>query len=386
MGIECLYMSPNRIMFGQGMVGSLGDLVKEFSGKKAFIVTDKGVAGLDVFQNVINSLKEAELKYVVYDDVDANPTNTQVERGCELYKKEGADVIVAVGGGSSMDTAKALGVVVANGGSVIGYEGFDAFSKDIPPFIAIPTTAGTGSEVTPYAVITNVEDPENIRKIAVCGWKLMADVALVDPVMMSTMPPRITAATGMDALSHAVEAVWSNFGMPQTDALAFAAIKLVSENLEKAVKDGSDLDARDGMAMASLMGGMAMCAGCGAVHALGHQLSSQYNIHHGTAMSIMMPPVTKFNISSCPEKIAKIAEAMGEDISGLSAEAGALKAAEAIAKLGKAVGLPTTLSEAGATKELIPACAKFAAKDGDLPGNPVTPTIDQITDLYMEVF
>ena len=222
--------------------------------------------------------------------------------------------------------------------------------------------------------------------MGVCGWKLLPRVALVDPLMMADMPPAITAATGMDALSHAVEAVYSNYAMPQTDALAYSAIKMVAENLVRAVTDGSDMEDREAMAMASLMGGMAMCAGCGAVHALGHQLSSRYGMPHGAAMSVLMPHILNFNVAACPDRIANIAVALGVDVDGLGKTEAARKAAYAIRKLGEAVGLPTTLTEYGADPELIPICAEYAQTAGDMPGNPITPTMEQIKDLYKQAF
>ena len=383
MSIECLFVHPDRAFFGQGVAQQVGECVKELGGKKAFVVTDEGVVALDVFKGVEESLKEKNVDYHIYAEVDANPTDVQVEKGAERYKREKADVLVAVGGGSSIDSAKAIGILVNNGGSIRDYEGMDLFANPIPPLIAIPTTAGTGSEVTVYSVITNTKDN---YKMAPSGWRLIARVALVDPVMMASMPPRLTAATGMDALSHAIEAIYSNYAMPQADALAYASIKLVVKHLGPAVADGSNMEAREGMAMASLMGGMAMCAGCGAVHARGHQLSNRYGMPHGMAMSIMMPVITNFNIPVCPDRIADIAVALGEDVEGLSKIDAAKKAAHAIRKLGKSIGLPTTLSEYGADPKLIPICAERALKDGDLPGNPVAPTLEQIKDLYKKAF
>ncbi len=383
MGIECLFMHPDRAIFGQGCAQQIGDCVKELDRKRAFVVTDKAVASLDIFRVVEKALKDRDVSYYIYSEVDENPTDRQVEKGAEIYKKENADVLIAVGGGSSIDSAKAIGVLSNNGGSILEYKGMDLFTKPIPPLVAIPTTAGTGSEVTPYAVITDTKDN---YKMGICGWKLLPRAVLVDPVMMADMPPAITAATGMDALSHAVEAVYSKNAMPQTDALAYSAIKLVSENLVHAVTKGSDMEAREGMAMASLMGGMAMCAGCGAVHALGHQLSNRFGMPHGMAMSIMMPVILNFNASACPDRIAKIAVAMGEDVEGLGKTETAHKAAHAIRKLGKAAGLPTTLAAYGADPELLTICAEFAAIAGDMLGNPITPTMEQIQDLYKQAF
>ncbi len=383
MSMECTFMHPGRAIFGQEIAQQIGEYVKELGGEKAFVVTDEEVATLEVFKSIEKSLKEKNVNYHVYADVDANPTDVQVEKGVECYKREKTDVLVAVGGGSSIDSAKAMGILVNNGGSIRDYEGMDLFANPIPPLIAIPTTAGTGSEVTPYSVITNTDDN---YKMAPSGWKLVPMVALVDPVMMASMPPNLTAATGMDALSHAIEAVYSNYAMPQTDALAYASMKLVVRHLGPAVADGSNMEAREGMAMASLMAGMAMCAGCGGVHALGHQLSNRYGMPHGMAMSIMMPVIMRFNMTARTDRIADIAVAMGEEVEELSPVEAAKKAVYAVHKLAKSIGLPTTLSEYGADPKLIPVCAERASKDGDLPGNPVSPTLEQIEDLYKKAF
>jgi len=292
-------------------------------------------------------------------------------------------VLVAVGGGSPIDSAKAIGILVNNGGAIRDYVGVD-FKNLIPPLIAIPTTAGTGSEVTMWAMITNTKDN---YKMGPGGWKLLPKVALVDPMMMVSAPPLLTAATGMDALSHAVEAYCTPYAMPQTDALAIAAVGFIVKHLGPAVANGSDLEAREGMAMGSLEAGMAFSSsGCGAVHALGHQLSTQYGIPHGMAMAIMMPPVMKFNMIACVDRLADIAVALGEQVDGLSIGEAAGKAILAVRRLGKSIGLPITLSEYGADPKLLPNLVKWALEDADLLTNPRIPTPGQIEELYKEAF
>jgi len=384
MSIKCSFFLPERVIFGSGVAQQVGECVKDLKGRKVFLVTDKTVAGLDAFKDVEKSLKEKGIDYCIYAEVDPNPTDIQVEKGAKLYKKEGADVLVAVGGGSSIDSAKAIGILVNNGGSIRDYAGVDLFKNPIPPLIAIPTTAGTGSEVSIWAVITNTKDN---YKMAPGGWKLLPKVALVDPLMMVSMPPLVTAATGMDALSHAIEAYCSPWAMPQTDAVAMAAIRLIVKYLGPAVANGSNMEAREGMAMGSLEAGMAFSsAGCGGIHALGHQLSTQCEMPHGMAMAIMMPPVMKFNIIACIDRFVDIAVAMGEQVEGLSKREAAEKAPLAVRHLVKSVGLPTTLSEYGVDRKLIPNLAKWALKDGDLPGNPRVLTLEQIEELYRKAF
>jgi len=384
MAIKCAFYLPERVIFGNGVAQQVGQCVKDLKGEKVFLVTDKGVAGLDSFKDVEKSLEKEAVDYYLYAEVDANPTDTQVERGARLYKEEKADVLVAVGGGSSIDSAKAIGILVNNGGSIRDYDGADLFKNQIPPLITIPTTAGTGSEVTMWSVITNTQDN---FKMAPGGWKLLPKIALIDPVMMVSMPPLMTAGTGLDALSHAVEAYCVPWSMPQTDALAISAIKYIVKYLGPAVADGSNKEAREGMAMGSLEAGMAFSStGCGGIHALGHQLSSQCGIPHGTAMGIMMPPLMDYNIIASMDRMVDIAVAMGEQVEGLSKREAATKAPLAVAQLAKSIGIKTKLSEYGVDPKVIPGLAKWALKDGDLPGNPRVLDLEEIKMLYQRAF
>ncbi len=311
MPIKHDFLSPERVIFGQGVAEQLGDCVHALKGKMVFIVTDKVVAGLDSFKAVEKSLVKQNIEYHLYTDVDANPTDVQVDRGAELYKKMNSDIIVAVGGGSSIDSAKSIGIVVNNGGSIRDYVEYESVVNVIPPLIAIPTTAGTGSEASAWAIVTHTEKN---YKMCPGGWNLIPRVALVDPVLSASMPPATTAATGMDALSHAIEAVCSPYAMPQTDAFAFSATRLIVKHLGPAVADGCNMAAREGMAMAALEAGLSMNANCGGVHALGHQLSTQYGIQHGVAMGIMLPILMTFNTIACPDRMVDIAIAMGEKV------------------------------------------------------------------------
>jgi len=383
MSITHEFITPERVIFGQGVTEQLGDYVNDVKGKRVFLITDKVVADLDSFKEVEKSLKKKNIEYHLYTDVDANPTDIQVDSGAELYQKMNSDILVAVGGGSSIDSAKSIGIIVNNGGSIRDYEEYDTVVNSIPPLIAIPTTAGTGSEVSAWAVVTNTEKN---YKMCPGGWKIIPRVALVDPVLAASMPPSVTAATGMDALSHAIEAVCSPYAMPQTDAFAFSAIRLIVKHIGPAVADGSNMEAREGMAMAALEAGLTMNANCGGIHALGHQLSTQYGIQHGVAMGIMMPIVMNFNTIACVDRIADIAVAMGEKVKGLSKAEAAKKAPVAVVQLQKSLGLPTTLSECKADPKLIPVCAKWSLTDTSIPGNPRTMTQEQIEELFKKAF
>jgi alcohol dehydrogenase class IV len=384
------FQHPERVIFGQGVAKQVGRLAKDLQARKAFVVTGRVVSTLDAFRDIEESLKEQNIDYYVYAEADTNPTDAQVEKGARLCSGESADTLVAVGGGSCLDSAKAIGVLVNNAsGSIRDYScgdlDADPIPNQIPPLIAVPTTSGTGSEVSTAAVITDTAGNYKMD-IGGLGTKALAKIALVDPVMSASMPPPLTAASGMDALSHAIEAYCSPYAMPQTDALALAAVKLIVKHLGPAVANGGDMEAREGMATGSLMAGMSMNAWCGAAHALGHQLSTQYGMPHGTAMAIMLPVVMAFNMIACVDRLVDIAAAMGEHVDGLSKMEAAEKAPHAVHRLTKSLGLPTTMSEYGADSGLIPACLEWAKKDDSMAGNPRTLTSEQVEDLYRKAF
>ena len=386
-----LFMTPERVLFGRGVANRAGQYAKDLGAGKVFIVTDKIIAGLNEFASIVESFKDQGLGLYIYAEVDANPSDVQVENGAALYKQENADVLVAVGGGSPLDSAKAIGILAANGGSIREYDNLadddahepDSIKEPIPPLITIPTTSGTGAEVTSFAVITNTKEK---YKMIPGSWRSTPRIALVDPLMTISMPQHVTAATGMDALSHAVEAYCSPFAMNQTDVLALSTIKLVAENLGPAVADGTNLEAREGMAMAGMQGGLCINANLGGVHALGHQLSSQYDIPHGTAMSIMMPVIMEFNIDVCMDRMVDIARALGEETAGLSKMEAAHIAPRAVRRLAASQGLSVSLSDCGADPQKIPVAAKRALNDFDILGNPRSISLTQAESLYKKAF
>lgn len=388
-----IFMAPERVIFGEGAALQVGEHTKSLYAKKAFVVTDKTVAELDAFNNILRSLAEQTIDAFVYDEVDANPSDVQVEKGAVLFKEQNAEVIIAVGGGSSLDSAKAIGILVTNGGAIADYH-YDIDSdwtnpdeipltKPIPPLITIPTTSGTGAEVTAYAVITNTKDN---YKMFPGSWLSLPKIALVDPLMTVSMPSRVTAATGMDALSHAIEAYLSPYAMNQTDIFALSSISLISKSLKIVVENGNDFNARGKMALASTQAGLCMNAWCGGVHALGHQLSSQYGIPHGEAMAIMMPVVMEFNTNACVDRMAEVAKVMGERVNGLSAVEAAKKAPEAVRKLTTSIGLPVSLSVYEIDPAKFAECAKWAVRDIDMDGNPRAITFEEAEALYRKAF
>jgi len=382
-------MATSSIKYGPGVTREVGYDMKKLGSSRVMVVTDPNLSDSEPVTVSLQALREVNIETVLFDRARVEPTDTSFKEVIKFASSGNFDGFIGIGGGSSMDTAKIANLFSTYPAELLTYVNAPiGKGQPVPgplkPMIAIPTTAGTGSEVTIWAVITNTKDN---YKMAPGGWKLLPKVALVDPMMTVSMPPLLTAATGMDALSHAVEAYCNVAAMPQTDALAMAAIRLIAKHLGPAAANGSNIEAREGMAMASLEAGMAFSsAGCGGIHALGHQLSSQCGMPHGMAMAIMMPPLMKFNLIACVDRLADIAAAMGEKIEGLSKREAAEKTSLAVRQLSKSIGLPTTLTEYGADSKLIPSLAKWALKDGDLPGNPRVPTLEQIEELYKEAF
>jgi alcohol dehydrogenase len=291
-------------------------------------------------------------------------------------------MIISLGGGSSHDCAKGIGIVATNGGNIRDYEGVDKSTKAMPPFIAINTTAGTGSEMTRFCIIT---DTDRKVKMAIVDWRVTPNVAINDPLLMVSMPPALTAATGMDALTHAVEAYVSTIATPVTDSAALMAIKLISKNLRNAVANGNNMVARDKMAYAEFLAGMAFnSASLGYVHAMAHQLGGFYNLPHGVCNAILLPHVCRFNLIATPERYADIAEAMGENINGLSTRAAADVAIEAIQQLSVDVGIPTGLTKLNVQEKDFQIMAENAIKDACRFTNPRLATLDDIINIYRQ--
>ena len=328
---------------------------------------------------VLERLSEAGVTSVVFDHVAPNPRDTSVELGAKLADAEGCDVIVAVGGGSPMDTAKAIGVIATNGGRIQDYEGLGQVRKPITPLIAIPTTSGTGSEVTFWAVIT---DTERSFKMSVGSPLCAATVALVDPELTVGLPASVTAYTGVDALTHAVEGYTTTLAEPLTDSLAVSAIRLIGKSLRRAYANGGNLDARHDMSLASLLAGVAFGnSDIAAVHCMGEAIGGLYDTPHGIAMAIYLPVVTEFNCIAVPDKYAVVAEALGEDVSGLSQLEAAKRAAVAIRKLTDDLGIPSA-SQAGVRREDFPRLAHAASINVSVESNPRVTTEQDFHALF----
>jgi len=374
------FYNPKVALMGAGCVKDVGVQAKQTGGKKALIVCGVSKHGEALAKDVAKILKGSNVESAIYAGAEPNPTDVNVHDGVEIYRKEKCDMIVAVGGGSPMDCAKGIGILASNGGKIKDYEGAGHDLKPLPPMITINTTAGTASEMTSFAVIT---DTSRHIKMALVDWRLTADVAVNDPELMVSMPPGLTAATGMDALTHAVEAYVSTIATPVTDAAAIKAIELIAGYLPKAVANGKDIEAREMMAYAEYLAGIAFNnASLGYVHAMAHQLGGFYNLPHGVCNAILLPHVEAYNKEIVPERFVPIARAMGVDITGMDTRKAAGAAIEAIKKLSAEVGIPSGLKEIGAKEEDLPELAKNALQDVCGLTNPKQAKIDEIISIY----
>jgi len=373
------FQLPTRIEFGNGVSGTVGDEAKGLGGSRALVVTDPGVRAAGLVEPVLEHLEAAGVSWVVFDDVSPNPRDTQVQKGSESAAAEGCDVLVAIGGGSPMDTAKAIGVVMTGGGRIQDYEGLGLVKGPITPLIAIPTTSGTGSEVTFWSVIT---DTERSFKMSVGSPLCAATVALVDPELTVGLPAGITAYTGIDALTHAVEGYTATLSEPLTDSLAVSAIRLIGNSLRQAFANGANSEARHDMSLASLLAGVAFGnSDIGAVHCMGEAIGGLYDVPHGVAMAIYLPVVAEFNAIACPEKFAVVAQALGEDVSHLPQAEAAKRAAAAIRQLADDVGIPSA-AEIGVLPKDFPRLAKAASVNVSVESNPRVVTEQDFLTLY----
>jgi choline dehydrogenase len=372
---------PTQIVHGPGAIARLGELVKELGVKRPFLVTDTGVVSAGLADEALKHLEGA----VVFDEVRPNPDIELVGRASSAYREVDCDGLVALGGGSSMDTAKGIGVETSHGGSIVEYEyGKTPITKRIPPLITVPTTAGTGSEVTLWAVIT---DHERKIKFNVGGTALIgAHVALIDPVLMVGLPPAITAATGMDALSHGIECYTCDYHQPFTDAFAIAAIEYVGRWLRVAYEDGGNLEARTFMAHGATFGGMAYgTESAGAAHAMSQSAGGVHECPHGALTARVLGPVCEYNAAAAPERYARIAQALGVNTHGLSPLEAAEAGIEEIYRLTEDVGIPT-MEELGFSENEIPMLARIAYEDPQTIGNPREVTVADYEEIYRNAF
>jgi alcohol dehydrogenase len=327
-----------KVIFGAEKINLIGAITKDF-GKRALIVSDKGITNSGIADKVTEKLRDREINYVIYDNVVSNPTDKNCEEAAEIAKSFSADVIIGVGGGSAMDTAKAANVLITQGGTCEEHAVNRCFEKPLLPLICVPTTSGTGSEVTFEAVITI---GRLARKASISdGSKLAPNVAVMDPALTVSVPPLVTASTGMDALTHAIEAYTCKYAQPISDGLACYAMEMISKSIKDATFDGNDISARTNMMIGSLMAGMAFTNSfLGAVHSISERLGGFYNIPHGVANAIFLPYVIEFNMNADWEKHAAVAKCLGIDTAQLSDEKSAKKGVQKLFELNKILGIP----------------------------------------------
>lgn len=371
--------------FGPGARKELPEVVKRLGKSKALIVTDAGLVKFGVAKMVTDVLDGASIPYDIFSDVKPNPTVTNVKDGIEAYKKSGADFIIAVGGGSSIDTAKAVGIVINNPdfSDIVSLEGCAPTTHKSVPIVALPTTAGTAAETTINYVII---DEENHKKMVCVDPNDIPAVAIVDAELMYSLPASLTAATGMDALTHAIEGYITKGAWALSDMFEIEAIRMISRNLPTAVAEPSNAEARDAMAVAQYVAGMAFSnVGLGLVHGMAHPLGSLFDVPHGVANALLLPTIMEWNMPACLDKYPAIAEAMGVDIAGMTREEAAQAACDAVKALSIKVGIPQHLSEIGIKESDIQALSEQAISDVCTPGNPRDVTIEEIIALYKKV-
>ena len=371
--------------FGRGGRENTSTEIKSRNLKKALVVTDEGIIKSGVLNMVVSQLDKDSIEYVIFDKVKPNPTVSIVKEGVNIAKQEGIDVLVAVGGGSSIDTAKAIGIILANPefADVVSLDGVANTKNKSIPIIALPTTAGTAAEVTINYVIT---DEARVKKMVCVDVHDIPVVAIIDPDLMDGMPQAIAASTGMDALTHAMEGYITKAGWLIPDMFHLNSMALLYKNLEKAAND-KDKGAIENVAYAQYIAGMGFSnVGLGIVHSMAHSLGAYFDTPHGVANALLLPHVLKFNGAACPELYVNMGNAFGLDMTGLTKEEAVDKVVSAVKDLSKRLNIPQTLQEIGIPEEMIPTLAKQAINDACTAGNPRNVTVEDIIKIYQEAY
>ncbi|WP_243345726.1 lactaldehyde reductase [Parabacteroides sp. FAFU027] len=372
--------------FGPGARTVIPTEVARRGFKKALIVTDKDLMKFGIAQKVIDVLVEANIPYEIYDEIKPNPTVTNVKEGVAAYEKSGADFMIAIGGGSSIDTSKAIGIIINNPefADVVSLEGVADTKKRSVPIIAVATTAGTAAEVTINYVIT---DEANKKKMVCVDPNDIPVLAIVDAELMTSMPKGLTAATGMDALTHAIEGYITKGAWTISDMFELKAIELIAKHLKTAVEQPTNLEARDGMAVAQYVAGMGFSnVGLGIVHSMAHPLGAFYDTPHGVANALLLPYVMEYNMPAAMDKYKDIAIAMGVNVAGLSTEEAAKAAVKAVKDLAVSINIPQQLSAIGVKEEDLEKLAVSAFNDVCTPGNPRDTSVEEILAIYKSAF
>ena len=374
------FYMPSLNVMGSGSLAEAINYIKEQGFKKGLIVSDHVLNKIGVVKSFTDLLDQQQIASIVFDRAQPNPTVSNVNDGLAVLKQHDCDFVVSLGGGSPHDCAKGIALVASNGGEIADYEGVDQSKKPQLPLIAINTTAGTASEMTRFAIIT---DEERHVKMAIVDKNTTPVLSVNDPSLMVGMPATLTAATGMDALTHAVEAYVSTSDTPITDAVALKAVELIQANLPTAVADGGNIVAREQMAYAQFMAGMAFNnASLGYVHAMAHQLGGFYDLPHGVCNAVLLPHVQRYNAQVCSERLKDIANSMGVDVTAMTAEQGANAAISAIEDLASQVGIPTGLEILGVKASDISLLADNALKDVCSLTNPKQASHEEICQIF----
>ena len=380
---EFTFSVPQNIIVGRGSLAKLPEVAEKSGGKKAFIISGPHLNKMGIVQSCVDALKAKGIESSVFTETEGNPSVETVDKASAAYKESGADFIVALGGGSPMDVAKAVGVVARYGGSITEYEGADKVPGDIIPLIAVPTTAGTGSEVTAFSVIT---DHSRNYKLTVFSYKLIPSYAILDAELLTTAPASVAAACGIDALVHALEAYISTAASPFSDAMAEKALELIGANIRCYAANRGDIEAAENMLVGSLFAGIAFSwARLGDVHAMSHPVSAYFNVPHGVANAILLPTIVEYNMLADKGKYLNIYKYIAE-LPAAPEEFTADMLVDELLNLNEALGIPAGLEEAGVTKDKFDAMADDAMKSGNIAVNPRSTTKKDVLALYEKAF
>lgn len=372
---------PSTVLFGSGISQAAGEEAKKLGIRKALVVVDPALKTLGIADKIEVSLLKESVAYVVFDRVEPNPSDTIVEQGASLAREEKVDGIIALGGGSALDVGKAINILLTNPSPINQYDGLGLVKNPLGQMIAIPTTAGTGSEVTEFSIIT---DTERIKKMVI-GPSVGPTLALVDPDLTVGLSPEITASTGIDALTHAMEAYVSVAASIPSDVLALEAVRIIAANIQEATNNGGNLEAREAMMLGSMMAGYAFNnAVLGLVHSLAHPLSAHCGVPHGVANAICLPYVMEYNIPAATQKYARIALAMGAAPGGADEEL-ARRGVQLVTDMCVRLKIPK-LSEIGVPQDLLPRLAEDALNEVSTLFNPRKPTVEEILDLFKKAY
>lgn len=361
------FVTP-EIIFGSNAISQVGEACLRLGAKKVLIVSDLGVANAGWLEKIIQTCKDSHLPYATFTDITTNPKDTEVVKGVSVFRENECDAIIGIGGGSVLDVAKAIAILATNSGKISDYEGIDKIEKPLPPMVMVMTTAGSGSEVSQFSIIV---DSERKRKMTIVSKTLVPDIAIIDPFTLMTKDSALTASTGMDVLTHAIEAYVSIAATPLTDVQAKNALYLVTNYLRPSVASKTNMEAKEAMAMASLQAGLAFSnAILGAAHAISHAIGGRFPLPHGEINAILLPHIMDFNFIAVPKRFTEIAEIMGIDTRGLTQREAGNRAVAFVNQLSEDIGIPKRLRNIGITEDEINLISQPALEDACMITNP----------------